>query len=49
MVLLLNDEEFITHCSENIDFIDIPKMNSPIQDKSPLDNTYLIVDSEEEE
>ena len=45
----LNDEEFITHCSENIDFIDIPKMNSPIQDKSPLDNTYLIVDSEEEE
>ena len=44
----LNNEEFITHCSENIDFIDIPKMNSPIQDKSPLDNTYLIVDSEEE-
>jgi len=45
----LNDEEFIKHCSENIDFIDIPNMKSKLKNESLLEDTYLIVDSEEED
>jgi hypothetical protein len=45
----LNDEEFIKHCSENIDFIDIPNMKSRVKNESLLEDTYLIVDSEEED
>jgi hypothetical protein len=44
----LNDEEFIKPCSENIDFIDIPNMKSR-KSESLLEDTYLIVDSEEED